>query len=169
MNKYLVGQKVMHPLHGIGTVETIEEKSILGKTNKFSVINFTTDRLKIMVNLDQKSMIRGLISEDDVQKVFESFKKCTDESCIPARSSERFNLNMKKIKSSDIFQMAEVIRDLSELNKKKKLSRKEQTLLKQAKKIFCSEVSYVNNISPEEAEALVDQKVEEALIDVVPA
>jgi CarD family transcriptional regulator len=167
MNKYLVGQKVMHPLHGIGTVETIEEKSILGQTSKFSVINFTTDRLKIMVNLDQKSMIRGLIRKDDVQRVFESMKRCSDESCIPARSSERFNLNMKKIKSADIFQMAEVIRDLSELNKRKKLSRKEQTLLKQAKKIFCSEVSYVNKITPEEAEALVEQKVEEALVDVV--
>jgi CarD family transcriptional regulator len=164
MSSYYVGQKVMHPLHGIGEVETIEEKSILGQTNQFSVIHFTGDRLRIMVNLDQKTMIRNLISTDDVQNVFESMKEYTGN--LPARSSERYNINMKKIKSADINQMAEVIKDLSELARKKKLSRKEQTLLRQAKKIFCCELSYVNRISAEEAEALVDSKVEEALVGI---
>ncbi|MFP4496678.1 MAG: CarD family transcriptional regulator [Vulcanimicrobiota bacterium] len=157
MRKYQVGQKVMHPLHGIGTVEKIEEKKILGKTSKFSVINFTDDRLKIMVNLDQKSMIRGLTSRDEIKKVLDVMKNKSDD--MPARSSERYNLNMKKIKSADVFQMAEVIRDLSELLHRKKLSRKEQTMLKAAKKIFCSEVSYVKKISEEEAETLIDDTV----------
>jgi len=159
MSKYKIGQKVLHPLHGIGTVETIEEKRILGKTGKFSVINFSNDRLKIMVNLDQKSMIRALTSNEDINKVFDHLKK--NASNLPSRSSERYNLNMKKIKSSDIYQMAEVIRDLCDLNKRKKLSRKEASMLKQAKKIFCSEVSYVRKISEEDAEKMLEDLINE--------
>lgn len=163
MVKFKIGQRVVHPLHGIGTVEQIEEKNILGKTSRFSVIHFTNDRLKIMVNLDQDAnLIRTLISKEEVKKVMEVMKN--KAANIPARSSERFTLNMKKIKSADIYQMAEVIRDLSDLNKKKKLSRKEQTMLKQAKKIFCSEVSYVGKISQEEAEALLDKTVKEHVL-----
>ena len=121
MLKFKIGQKVMHPLHGIGTVENIEEKSILGKTGKFSIISFSTERLKIMVNMDQKSsLIRSLISKDEVQEVFDVMKRQCNK--LPTRSTERYNHNLKKIKSADIFQMAEVIRDLSELSKRKKLS-----------------------------------------------
>lgn len=158
MKKYKIGQKVMHPLHGIGTVEEIEEKNILGQISRFSVIHFATDRLRIMVNLDQKTnLIRGLIQRDEISKILDYMKK--SHSSLPARASERYNLNLKKIKSADIYKMAEVIRDLSDLNRQKKLSRKEQTMLKQAKKIFCSEVSYVHDITEEEAEALIDQTV----------
>ncbi len=150
----------MHPLHGIGTVEEIEEKNILGQTSRFSVIHFDKDRLRIMVNLDQKTnLIRGLIRRDEVNKILDYMKK--SNASLPARASERYNLNLKKIKSADIYKMAEVIRDLTDLNRQKKLSRKEQTMLKQAKKIFCSEVSFVREISEEEAEALVDQTVKE--------
>lgn len=158
MMKYSIGQKVMHPLHGIGTVEKIEEKQILGQKNRFSVIDFATDRLKIMVNLDQKTnLIRSLIKRDEVTKILDYMKK--NAANLPSRASERYNLNMKKIKSADIYQMAEVIRDLSDLHKTKKLSRKEQTLLKQARRIFSSEISFVRQISEEEAEALIDQIV----------
>ena len=160
MKKYKIGQKVMHPLHGIGTVEEIEEKSILGQTSRYSVIHFDKDRLRIMVNLDQKTnLIRGLIRRDEVNKILDYMKKSS--ASLPARASERYNLNLKKIKSADIYKMAEVIRDLTDLNRQKKLSRKEQTMLKQAKKIFCSEVSFVREITEEEAEALVDQTVRE--------
>lgn len=158
MQKYKVGQKVMHPLHGIGTVETIEEKTILGKSTSFSVIHFVGDRLKIMVNLDQKmKLIRSLIKKDEVTKILDYMVE--SKTLLPSRASERYNLNLKKIKSADIYKMAEVIKDLSDLNRQKKLSRKEQTMLKQAKKIFCSEVSYVRDISEEEAEAMIDQTV----------
>ncbi len=156
MPVYKVGQKVVHPLHGIGTVEKIEEKNILGKTSRFSVITFASDRLKIMVNLDQKSMIRQLISKEELGKLFEVISQPAS-SKLPARSSERYNFNLKKIKSGNAYLMAEVVRDLEDLNRKKKLSRKELSMLKQAKKIFCSEISYVSDMSEEE----VEKKLEE--------
>ncbi|MCD4783867.1 MAG: hypothetical protein K8T10_08590 [Candidatus Eremiobacteraeota bacterium] len=160
MSGYEIGQKVIHPLHGIGTVKKIEEKEILGKIGRFSEIYFNNDRLKIMVNLElNKSLIRGLVSQDEIPKVFKYMKKCNNK--LPLRSSERYNFNMKRIKSSDIYNLAAVIKDLSELKKSKKLSAKEESMLKQTRKILSSEVSFVKEISEEEAEKLIDQVVKE--------
>ncbi|MCE1247466.1 MAG: hypothetical protein LWY06_12545 [Firmicutes bacterium] len=158
MTKYSIGQKVMHPLHGIGTVESIEEKHVLGKTSRFSEIYFSSERLKLMVNLDSESnMIRSLISKDEIPNILKVMKNSNNDLSI--RASERFNINMKKIKSADIYMMAEVVKDLSDLKKCKKLSCKEETMLKQTKKILSSELSYVSDMPQEEAEGMIEQMV----------
>jgi CarD family transcriptional regulator len=152
---FAIGQMVMHPLYGIGMVEKIEEKDILGKVNRFSVISFQNDRLKIMVNMEQKNnLIRNLISKEEIPKVLEFIKGCKSE--LPTKSSERYNVNLKKIKSSDIFQLAEVIKDLSALSREKKLSPKEMNMLKQSRKMLSMEFGYVSNISLEDAEMMVE-------------
>lgn len=162
MKKFKIGQKVMHPLHGIGEVQNIEEKNILGKTSRFSEIYFSNERLRIMVNIDSEtSMIRNLITKEEVSKVFRFMKNVKNK--LATRSSERYNINMKKIKSADIYKMAEVIKDLTDLKKIKKLSCKEESLLKQTKKILSSEVSFVKDIPQEEAELLIDQVVKAEL------
>jgi len=160
MSEYKIGQKVIHPLHGIGTVKSIGEKEILGKISKFSEILFNNDRLKIMVNLEStKTLIRDLVPKEEIPKVFKFMKKCKNK--LPLRSSERYNYNMKRIKSADIYNLAAVIKDLSELKKSKKLSTKEESMLKQTRKILSSEVSFVRKISEEEAEKLIDQVIKE--------
>lgn len=160
MSGYEIGQKVIHPLHGIGTVKKIEEKEILGKIGRFSEIYFNNDRLIIMVNLESsKSLIRDLVPKDEIPKVFKFMKKCKNK--LPLRSSERYNFNMKRIKSANIYNLAAVIKDLSELKKIKKLSTKEEAMLKQTKEILSSEVSFVKKISQEEAEKLIDQVIKD--------
>lgn len=153
---YRIGQKVMHPLYGIGTVEKIEEKNLLGKSGKFSVISFQGDRLKMMINMDQKSnLIRNLISKEEVPKVLRFLKEC--KSAFPPKSSERYNINLKKIKSANIYQLAEVIKDLTYLSKEKRLSPKEMNMLRQSKKMLSTEFSYVTSMPQEEAESIIEQ------------
>lgn len=150
-----IGQNVMHPLYGIGAVEKIEEKEILGKVNIFSIISFQNDRLKIMVNMEQKNnLIRNLIIRDEIPKVLEYLKTCKTE--LPTKSSERYNINLKKIKSSDVYQLAEVIKDLTCLSKEKKLTPKELNLLKQSKKMLGMEFAHVSNVSQEDAEMMIE-------------
>lgn len=154
-SSYGVGSMVMHPLYGIGTVEKIEEKDILGKVNKFSIISFQNDKLKIMVNMEQKNnLIRNLIAREEIPRVLNFLKEC--KSDLPIKSSERYNVNLKKIKSSDVYQLAEVIKDLSLLGKEKKLSPKEVNMLKQSKKMLAMEFGYVSNISQEDAEMMIE-------------
>jgi len=167
MSGFEIGQKVIHPLHGIGTVEKIEEKNILGMTSRFSEIYFSGERLRVMLNLSlQNLMIRELISKEEIPKIFKFMRNCHNK--LAARSSERYNINMKKIKSADIYKMAEVIKDLSDLKKTKKLSSKEDAMLKQTKRILSCEVSYVNDISQEEAEEMIEviMRENEAEIDI---
>jgi CarD family transcriptional regulator len=150
-----VGQMVMHPLYGIGVVEKIEEKDILGRINKFSIISFQNDRLKIMVNMEQKNnLIRNLVEKEEIPRVLNFIKNCKSE--LPLKSSERYNVNLKKIKSSDIYQLAEVIKDLSMLGREKKLSPKELNMLKQSRKMLAMEFGYVSAISQEDAEMMIE-------------
>ena len=128
------GYFVMHPVYGIGLVETIEDKALNGRTNRFATVSFQNDKLRIMVNLDLKdSLIRRLINKDDIPSVISYLKEY--QSDIPVKSSDRYNVNMKKIKSSDITKLVQVIKDLVVLSKSKKLTPKEQNMLKQSKKI----------------------------------
>ncbi len=152
---FTVGSKVIHPLHGLGTVEKVEEKTILGQLSKFACISFQNDRLKIMVNLEQRnSMIRSLVEASEIDKVMDHLRNC--EGNLPTKSSERYNINLKKIKSCDIYQLAEVVRDLTGLSRQKKLSPKEQQMLKQSRKMLSVEFSYVTSRDEEEMEAIVD-------------
>ena len=149
------GQIVMHPLYGIGTVEKVEEKNILGKVNKFAIISFQNDRLKIMVNLEQKNnLIRNLILREEIPRVLDYLKIA--KSDLPVKSSERYNINLKKIKSSDVYKLAEVIKDLSLLSREKKLTPKELNMLKQSKKMLGMEFGYVSNIAQEDAELMIE-------------
>ncbi len=157
---YKIGQKVIHPLHGVGVVEVVEEKMILGKVSQFAVISFQNDRLKIMVNLSQNnSLIRNLVGKEEVPKVLKFLKKC--KSDLPVKSSERYNINLKKIKSADVYQVAEVIKDLSDLSQHKKLSPKELSMLKQTKKLLSTEFSYITEMTPEEIENMIDESCKE--------
>lgn len=155
MLTYACGQRVMHPLYGLGVVEKIEHKEFMGTISRFGVISFQNDRLRYMVNLDQKNnLIRDLISREEVPKVLEFMRTC--KGSMPAKSSDRYNVNLKKIKTSDIYQLAEVLKDLSELSKVKKLSPKEQSMLKQTKKLMAAELSYVTDEPAEQVEQLID-------------
>ncbi|HIB69577.1 MAG TPA: hypothetical protein EYO33_31970, partial [Phycisphaerales bacterium] len=104
------GSKVFHSLHGVGTVLSIEEKVVLGQPTKFSVSSFGDDGLKIMVNLNKKErMIRPLLEEEEVPKVFEHLESW--DSDLPSKAPTRYNLNLGKLKSGDIFALCEVAPD----------------------------------------------------------
>ncbi len=165
---FTVGSKVIHPLHGLGTVEKVEEKTILGQVSQFACISFQNDRLKIMVNLEQRnSMIRPLIEADEIVRVMEHLRNC--EGNLPTKSSERYNINLRKIKSCDIYQLAEVVRDLTGLSREKKLSPKEQQMLKQSRKMLSVEFGYVTSRDEEEMEAVIDATCRNEDVEVLAA
>lgn len=151
-----IGSKVIHPLHGLGDVNEIKNMDILGQTGSFACISFPAARLNVMVNLEQKaSMIRPLIHADEISGVMSKLKEpyCT----LSTRSSERYSTNIKKIKSCDIYQLAEVVRDLTGLSKSHKLSPKEQAMLGQARKSLAVEFSYITDKNEDEVEAEINR------------
>lgn len=153
--EFKISNKVVHALYGLGVVEDVEEKNILGKTNRYAVISFQSDRLRVMVNLDKENkLIRGLISQDEVPRILDFLKTCKSE--LPIKFSDRFNINLTKIKSADVYQLVEVIKDLSSLSREKKLTPKELGMLRDTKKMLSSEISFVSAQPQEEMEELID-------------
>jgi len=151
---FRVGAKIIHSLHGLGIVESIEEKTILGSVTRFAIL--ALDRLQIMANVDQKnSMVRSLIDVSQVSEVLEFLKQCDNE--LPTNYTKRDNLNLEKVKSGDIRQLCEVIKSLSKLARGKKLGHKDQNMLERARKVLAQELSYVTDTEVEDMETVIDQ------------
>lgn len=146
---------VFHSLHGVGTVEALEHKEFLNKPTRFATISFQDDRLKIMVNLDQRnSMLRPLMTAEQVEGVLDFLKTHCNDSVI-TKSTHRYNLNLQKIKSGDINSLCEVIKELSGLLEEKRLTQKEHTMLEQSRKILASELSEVTQRPQDEMVELI--------------
>ena len=151
---FRVGSKVIHSLHGLGVVESIEEKEILGNVTRFAVLAF--ERLQIMANVDQKNcMVRPLIEASQVTAVLDFLKSCSCD--LPTSYTKRYNLNLEKMKSGDIFQTCEVIKSLSVLARSKKLGHKDQSMLEKARKVLAQELSYVTDCDVLNMENVIDQ------------
>ena len=99
-------------------------------------------------------MIRRLITKEDIPKLFDYLREYKTD--LPVKSPERYNINMKKIKSTDIKMLIQVIKDLVTLSKSKKLTPKEVSMLKQSKKTLASEIAFVLSITEETASEKID-------------
>ncbi|MBI3928454.1 MAG: CarD family transcriptional regulator [Armatimonadetes bacterium] len=136
-----VGSRIIHSLHGLGVVEAIEEKELLGRVTRFAVLAF--DRLKIMVNTDQKnSMVRPLIPAEELARVMEHLRSCDTE--LPTNHTKRYNLNLERVKSGNIYRLCEVVRSLIALSKTKKLGLKDTQMLERSRRVLAEELSYVS-------------------------
>ena len=151
---FRVGSKVIHSLHGLGVVESIEEKAILGNVTRFAIIAF--DRLQIMANIDQRNnMIRPLIDAAQVPEVLEYLKNCDTEQ--PSNYTKRYNVNLERVKSGDIRQLCEVVKALAKLGRNKKLGHKDQSMLERARKVLAQEIGFVTDCDVDNMEQVIEQ------------
>lgn len=154
-----VGDKVVYPMHGAGTVDSIDKKNILDEEVEYINISMPGG-VKVMVPSNQASKqgLRNIISQDEVEKVFCILE--TDETEMSDNWNKRYRDNMEKMKSGDIYEVADVVRNLSFKQKEKGLSTGEKKMLNNAKQILVSELVLVENASDAEIEKLVDNKID---------
>lgn len=154
-----VGDKVVYPMHGAGTIDSIDKKNILDKEVEYINISMPGG-VKVMVPSNQASKqgLRNIISQNDVEKVFCILE--TDETQMSDNWNKRYRDNMDKMKSGDIYEVADVVRNLSFKQKEKGLSTGEKKMLNNAKQILVSELVLVENTTNAEMEQLVDNKID---------
>lgn len=109
-------------------------------------------------NQASKQGLRNIISQNDVEKVFCILE--TDETQMSDNWNKRYRDNMDKMKSGDIYEVADVVRNLSFKQKEKGLSTGEKKMLNNAKQILVSELVLVENTTNAEMEQLVDNKID---------
>ena len=107
-----VGDKVVYPMHGAGIIQSIEEKNILGAKESYYIIKMPGE-VKVMVPTAKAEEIgvRNIIDEETAGKVFKVLE--TDSTEMSLNWNKRYRDNMEKMKSGDIYQIADVVRNLS--------------------------------------------------------
>lgn len=157
---YKIGDKVACPMHGAGVIKEIEEKEILGEVKSYYVLNMPISGMKVSLPVDNvdKIGVRNIISPDEADRLLEDF---SSYECEETQNwNRRYRENMEKIKSGSIKKVSHVVKALMLRDKEKGLSTGERKMLSSAKQIFLSELILVKDITPEEAEQLLTEKVE---------
>ena len=154
-----VGDKVVYPMHGAGTIDSIDKKNILDEEVEYINISMPGG-VKVMVPSNQASKqgLRNIISQNEVDRVFGILEN--DETEMSDNWNKRYRDNMDKMKSGDIYEVADVVRNLSFKQKEKGLSTGEKKMLNNAKQILVSELVLVENASSTEMEKIVDNKID---------
>ena len=153
-----VGDKIVYPMHGAGTIESIEEKNILGEKQNYYIIKMPGE-VKVMVPTDKATDIgvRNIIQKNYAVKVYDILEK--DRTDMSMNWNKRYRDNMEKMKSGDIYEVADVVRNLSFKQKEKGLSTGEKKMLNNAKQILVSELVLTEQSDTDKIETLVNDKL----------
>ena len=146
----------MYPHHGAGQVIKKEEKDILGEKRQYLTIKILHNDMTVMVPCENagKAGLRRVIDEETVKKVLAVLSD--DVSEMPKNWNRRFKHNRDKIKTGDIYELAEVVRNLAIREQDKGLSTGEKQMFTRAKKILASELMYALEMGEEQAEEHLD-------------
>src|SRR6185437_3543422 len=155
-----VGDKVIYPNHGLGIVERIEEKTILGTTCGFYHLRILANETTVLVpvaNVDGVGLRRA-ISDKEVERLFSLLGDGKIDNHQNWKG--RFKDNSDKMRSGSIFDMADVLKSLTFLARSKSLSFREKRMLDRARALIVTEVSDVIREKTPVVEGRVDQALE---------
>lgn len=158
---YRVGETVIYPHHGAAVIEKTEERELSGEPREYLVLRVTSGDLTVMVPSDacEQVGIREVVSPREVERVLSVLR--TPEPPAPATWSRRYKANQERLRSGDIFRVAEVLRNLAVRNRGKGLSAGEKRMLTKAEQILLSELAAACGQSEEEARELVTRVLED--------
>jgi CarD family transcriptional regulator len=159
--KYKVGDKVVYPHHGAGKVLKKEKKEVLGSTREYLTIKILHNDMTVMVPTDSagRAGLRRVIGEDAVERVLSVLRD--DISQMPKNWNRRFKHNRDKMKTGDIYELAEVVRNLGIRDFEKGLSTGEKQMFTRAKKILSSELMYALDMDEDAAEQYLDELLDQ--------
>jgi CarD family transcriptional regulator len=153
-----VGDKIVYPMHGAGTIDSIEEKDILGEKQSYYILKMPSN-VKVMIPTAKAEEVgvRNIIDKQSAEKVFKVLSE--DETEMEKNWNKRYRDNMDKMKSGDIYEVADVVRNLSFKQKEKGLSTGEKKMLNNAKQILVSELVLAEHANQDEIEEQIDNKI----------
>lgn len=159
---FKVGDKIVYPMHGAGTIESIEEREILGEKQKYYVMKMPVGDIQVMVPTKNAELIgvRDVVDNDAARSVFEVLSaQPTDMS---TNWNKRYRDNQEKMKSGDICELADVVRNLAFRQKSKGLATGEKKMLSNAKQILISELVLAESMTKEQVELMINDKIDAA-------
>ena len=158
---FSIGDKVVYPMHGAGTIESIEEKEMFGDTAEYYIIKMPVGDMKLMVPTETATDIgvREVSNASVAPNVFAVLEKPKAEYIFENNWSRRYKSNVDKIKTGDILEVADVVRDLSHRHMERGLSTAEKKMLSSAKEILISELMLAQGMDHAEVDREIEEKV----------
>ena len=156
---FSIGDKIVYPMHGAGIIESIEEREILGEKRSYYVMKMPVGDMKVMIPINYVECIgiRDIINRSEADRVFKSLELECDEQT--ANWNKRYRENMIKIKSGDVFEVADVVKSLVLRERNKGLSTGERKMLNSAKQILISELVLAKNMNPMDVEDIINTRI----------
>jgi len=153
---YKIGDRVVYPMHGAGIIESIEEKEILGEKRQYYILKLPVGDMKVMIPINncREIGLREVIDSDGVQKVMGILKE--QSSNMSTNWNRRYRANLEKIKSGNIYEVAEVVRNLINRDREKGLSSGERKMLENARQILLSELVLATELEEDGAKSLIE-------------
>lgn len=155
-----VGDRVVYPHHGAAVIVKREKRKINGENTEYLVLQMAHGELTLRVPVDKADDVgmRPPIGSDEVEDLFELLAK--KDIREPANWSRRFKNHQEKLKSGDVYQVAEVVRNLALRDQSKGLSAGEKSMFVKARSVLVSELSFALDVSEEEAQERVEAQLQ---------
>jgi CarD family transcriptional regulator len=155
-----VGDQVVYPHHGAAVVEARESIQVAGSPREYLVLRFTHGDLTLKVPADNTDEVglRDVIDADEVEEVYEVLRQ--RDVRMPTNWSRRYKNHVEKLKSGDVYQVAEVVRNLALRDRDRGVSAGEKKMLADARRILASELAFACDIDHAEAERRLDEALQ---------
>ncbi len=156
---YSIGDKIVYSVHGAGTIVDIQNIEILGDEKKYYILQLPINNIKISIPVDgvEGAVIRPVISKSEGKKVVEILK--AEKTEMSGNWGQRYRENLETIKTGDIYEIADIVRNLTILDMTKGLSASEKKMLTNSKRIIVSELVIIGALEKDEASQMIDDLI----------
>ena len=146
---FLVGDKVVYPMHGAGVIEAIEKRTILGEDREYYILRMPIGEMQVLVPVHaiRDAGLRPIVGREAADRVFALLAE--DATQEHGNWNRRYRSNLEKLKSGDIFELAAVVRNMTRRDQEKGLSTTEKKMLENARQLLVSELALVEEALPE--------------------
>ena len=162
--KFKKGDTVIYPQHGACLVQGTEKKAMFGETKEYLILRSIIGEMTLSVPLDSVEQVgvRPPVNSDELEDLVAVLSK--PDPRVPSNWSRRFKNHQEKLKSGDVYQVAEVVRNLAARNRDAALSAAERTMYERARINLISEIAPALKVSTDEAETFLDEALAKGVL-----
>ena len=156
---FKIGDKIVYPMHGAGTIDSNEKKEFLGEVKDYFILKMHIGDMDISIPTSKINdmNIRDVITKEEGDEVLKILDE--DPSDMSENWTTRYRQNQEILKTGDVFEIAKMVRNLAILDNDKGLSTTEKKLLNRSRRILASELVMAGSLKKEEAEAMIDESI----------
>lgn len=153
---FQVGDKIVHPMHGAGIVDSIVQKKVSGVVREYYILKLPVGGMMVMVPTEhcEEIGVRPIVPGEEAERIIEQLSSIQVE--MTSNWNQRYRENMIRLKSGDLLEVARVIKGLVQREEERGLSTGERKMLHSAKQILISELVLSQNASYEDMEARIN-------------